>query len=158
MITFVRTNSDDASFRELVGQLDRELYERYGSGQDFFAQFNTLNAIQHVVVAYNDGAAPVGCGAFKLYADHVVEIKRMFVAPTSRGHGIASGVLNALEQWAAELNYSEAILETGTSQPEAIALFQKSGYTIMENYGQYAGVAESICMRKSIRKNGTIQT
>ena len=94
---------------------------------------------------------PWGVAVFKVYADHVVEIKRMFVARTSRGHGIASGVLNALEQWAAELNYSEAILETGTSQPEAIALYQKSGYTIMENYGQYAGIAESICMHKTLK-------
>ena len=150
MITFVRTNSDDAGFRKLVEQLDHELYERYGAEQDFFAQFNTLNAIQHVVVAHHD-ATPVGCGAFKVYAEHTVEIKRMFVTRASRGHGIAAGVLKALEQWAAELNYSEAILETGTGQPEAIALYKKCGYTIMENYGQYAGIEESICMQKSLK-------
>lgn len=151
MITFARTNSDDAGFRKLVEQLDRELYERYGAEQDFFTQFNTLHAIQHVVVAYSD-AIPVGCGAFKVYAEHTVEIKRMFVARTLRGHGIAAGILKALEQWAAELNYSQAILETGTGQPEAVALYTKSGYTIMENYGQYAGIAESICMCKALKK------
>jgi len=148
---FVRTNSDDAGFRILVEQLERELYERYGAEQDFFAQFNTLHAIQHVVVTYND-AVPVGCGAFKVYAAHTVEIKRMFVTKTFRGHGIAAGILKELEQWAAELNYSEAILETGTGQPEAVALYKKGGYTIMENYGQYAGIGESICMRKSLKK------
>lgn len=151
MITFERTNSDDAGFRILVEQLDRELYERYGAEQDFFAQFNTLTAIQYVVIAYQD-SVPAGCGAFKVYTGHTVEIKRMFVTKEFRGHGIAAGILRTLEQWAAELKYSEAILETGTRQPEAIALYTRSGYTIMENYGQYAGIAESICMRKSLKK------
>lgn len=151
MITFVRTNSEDTDFRKLVEQLDQELYERYGTEQDFFAQFNTLNAIQHVVVAYDD-AIPVGCGAFKVYAEDTVEIKRMFVTKALRGHGIAAGLLKTLEQWAFELKYTEAILETGTGQPEAVALYKKTGYTIMENYGQYAGIAESICMRKTLKK------
>jgi GNAT superfamily N-acetyltransferase len=151
MITFERTDSADPDFRILIEQLDRELYERYGAGQDFFAQFNTLNAIQHVVIACQ-GAVPAGCGAFKIYTGHTVEIKRMFVAKAFRGHGIATGILRMLEQWAAELKYSEAILETGTRQPEAIALYTRSGYTIMENYGQYAGIAESICMRKPLKK------
>ncbi len=150
MITLVRTNSGDAGFQKLVEQLDHELYERYGNEMDFYGQFNKLHAIQHVVVAYQD-AIPVGCGAFKLYSEHTVEIKRMFVTRSFRGHGIAASVLKALEQWAAELNYSESILETGTNQPEAVALYKKSGYTIMENYGQYAGVDGSICMRKSVR-------
>lgn len=150
MVTLVRTNSGDAGFQKLVGQLDQELYERYGAEMDFYGQFNTLHAIQHVVVAYQD-AIPVGCGAFKLYAEHTAEIKRMFVAKSFRGHGIAANVLKALEQWAAELNYTEAILETGANQPEAIALYKKSGYTIMENYGQYVGVEGSICMRKSLK-------
>lgn len=150
MITLIRTNSDDAGFRKLVEQLDRELYERYGNEMDFYDQFNKIDAIQYVVVAYQD-AIPAGCGAFKLYTGHTVEIKRMFVARSFRGHGIAANVLKALEQWAAELNYSESILETGTNQPEAVALYKKSGYTIMENYGQYAGIDGSICMRKSLK-------
>lgn len=150
MTTFTRTSSDDTGFQKLAEQLDRELYERYGTGQDFFAQFNTLDAIRHVVVAYQD-TIPAGCGAFKKYAEHTVEIKRMFVTKALRGHGIAAGIVKELEQWAVGLNYREAILETGTSQPEAIALYKKNGYTIMENYGQYAGIAESICMHKTLK-------
>lgn len=149
MITLVRTNSDDTGFRKLVELLDQELDERYGSEMDFYGQFNTLDTIQHVIVAYQE-SIPVGCGAFKLYTEHTAEIKRMFVAKSFRGHGIAASVLKALEHWAGELNYRETILETGTNQPEAIALYKKSGYTIMENYGQYAGVDGSICMRKSL--------
>jgi hypothetical protein len=46
-----------------------------------------------------------------------------------------------------------SILETGIKQPEAIALYQKSGYTIIPNYGQYTDVATSVCMKKLIGKS-----
>ncbi len=74
----------------------------------------------------------------------------MYVPVEQRGKGIASRVLQELEQWAGELNYKEIILETGKAQPEAIGLYQKSGYTTIPSYGQYAGVENSVCMKKSI--------
>ncbi|MEO6589269.1 MAG: GNAT family N-acetyltransferase, partial [Pyrinomonadaceae bacterium] len=57
-------------------------------------------------------------------------------------------ILAELENWAKELNFSECILETGLKQPEAIRLYQKSGYETILNYGQYAGVENSVCMKK----------
>ena len=74
----------------------------------------------------------------------------MFVLPERRGNGIAGSVLTELESWAGELDFSECILETGWKQPEAVRLYQKSGYEIIPNYGQYAGVENSVCMRKSM--------
>lgn len=74
----------------------------------------------------------------------------MFVLPEHRGKGIAFQILQELEKWAEELKYSESILETGKKQPEAIALYQKSGYEIITNYGQYENILNSVCMSKSI--------
>ena len=74
----------------------------------------------------------------------------MFVKPQFRNKGIAVKILNALESWAKKLNFSECILETGKKQPEAIRLYQKSGYTLITNYGQYVTVENSVCMKKSI--------
>ena len=93
---------------------------------------------------------PVGCGAFKKYEDGAAEIKRMFVLPEHRGRRVAAGVLKELEDWAAEMDFRECILETGYKQPEAIALYKRSGYEVIENYGQYIGVENSVCMRKII--------
>lgn len=147
MIDLVRTNSDNTDFRALVALLDAELQIRDGAEHGFYAQFNKIDAIREVVVAYENEMA-VGCGAFKEYLPRVAEIKRMFVLPERRGNGIAGSVLNELETWAGELDFSECVLETGLKQPEAVRLYQKSGYEIIPNYGQYAGVENSVCMRK----------
>ena len=149
MLTLARTTSDDPDFRTLVQLLDQDLRVRDSDDHAFYAQFNRVDAIRHVVVAYRDGE-PVGCGAFKGFAAGQVEIKRMFVRPAHRGRGTAQAVLAGLEGWARELGHTGCVLETGQQQPEAIALYQKCGYRLIPNYGQYAGVANSVCMRKEI--------
>lgn len=144
-----RTDSDEIDFRNLVVMLDQDLKRRDGDDHAFFAQFNKIDKIRHVVVCYHD-AIPVGCGAFKEFNTNTVEIKRMFVLPDYRGKGFAKAVLIELELWAAALNYTHTILETGKKQPEAIQLYLKAGYTIIPNYGQYENVENSICMTKEI--------
>ena len=149
MIKIVRADSENADFVTLVVLLDAELRIRDGDDHAFYAQFNKIDSIREVVVVYSDEAA-VGCGAIKPYADGTAEIKRMFVKPENRGRGIAGQILKELESWAAELGFHECILETGFKQPEAIALYKRSGYTVIPNYGQYAGVGNSVCMKKTI--------
>ncbi|KAA5549088.1 GNAT family N-acetyltransferase [Adhaeribacter rhizoryzae] len=149
MLTLHRTDSTNPDFIQLVNLLDADLRIRDGEDHTFFAQFNKIAAIRHVVVAYFDGV-PVGCGAVKAYTEEVGEIKRMYVRPEYRKQGIAGNILKELENWAAELNFKEVILETGQAQPEAIGLYSKSGYQIIPNYGQYAHVASSVCFRKAM--------
>ena len=145
----VRTTSENPDFQQLVALLDQDLAERDGAEHAFYAQFNKVAAIKHVVVAY-DNDAPVGCGAFKEFDAGSVEIKRMFVQPAHRGQGIAQAVLAELERWAGELGYASCVLETGKKQPEAIALYERSGYAYIPNYGQYVGVENSVCLQKAL--------
>lgn len=147
MYKIKRTDSDDSDFQKLVTALDKDLAIRDGEDHAFFAQFNKIAAIKHVVVAYEEGAA-VGCGAIKEYEKNVMEVKRMFVPLEKRGKGIASIVLGELENWAKELGYQKCILETGKKQPEAIRLYQKNNYATIKNYGQYADVESSVCFEK----------
>lgn len=149
MKSLIRTNSDNTDFRELVVLLDRDLQIRDGDEHSFYAQFNKVDKIRHAVVAYEDNEA-VGCGALRKYSEDAAEIKRMFVKPARRGRGIARNILAELELWAKELNFSECILEMGIKQPEAIRLYQKSGYLKISSYGQYLNVENSVCMKKSI--------
>jgi GNAT superfamily N-acetyltransferase len=74
----------------------------------------------------------------------------MFVFPELRGQGIASKVLSELERWASDMGAHACCLETGMKQPEAIALYTKSGYERIPNYGQYAGVGNSVCFKKKL--------
>jgi len=150
MLQLTRTNSDDADFIELVSRLDADLAQRDGNEHSFYAQFNKIDKIKHVVVAYENGAA-VGCGTIKEFSPRVMEIKRMFTSPERRGQGIASIILKELEKWAVELSCTKCILETGKRQPEAITLYQRSGYKRVSNYGQYIGIENSVCFEKEIR-------
>ena len=144
-----RTNSDDPDFRRLVIDLDKYLAEFDGDQHSYYAQFNGIADIPNVVVAYQDDEA-VGCGAFKRYDDATVEIKRMYVAPNQRGKRVGVQILSELERWASELGFGSTILETGQRQVAAIALYGKSGYEVIPNYDQYAGVDNSICMKKEL--------
>jgi len=147
MPKLIRTNASHQDFQTLVVLLDHDLQIRDGAEHSFFAQFNRIDSLQHVVVAYVENEA-IGCGAFKPYQGTAVEIKRMFVRPEYRGQRIAQHVLTELEAWASELGATSFVLETGLKQPEAIRLYQRCGYERIPNYGQYAGVENSVCMQK----------
>ncbi len=149
MISIVRTNTANSDFLILVRKLDAELAIRDGDDHAFYSQFNSLEKIRHVVLAYAAGE-PAGCGAIKNYSAGTMEIKRMFVLPDYRRKGIAEKILAELERWTAELSFSKCILETGKKQPEAIELYKKNGYQPIANYGQYAGVENSVCFEKKI--------
>jgi putative acetyltransferase len=149
MLRIVRTDSNSVDFIQLVKSLDAELAIRDGEDHAFYAQFNKLDKIRHVIVAYKNGH-PVGCGAIKAFAPDTMEIKRMYVAPAARNAGVAAEILSELEKWTVELSCTRCILETGKKQPEALALYRKGGYQRISNYGQYAGVENSLCFEKKI--------
>jgi putative acetyltransferase len=155
MITLGRTNSENQDFTTLVGLLDMDLAERDGKDHSFYAQYNKIHMIKHAVVAYEEGK-PVSCGAIKQYDSSSMEVKRMFTLPACRGRGFAAIVLKELEQWALELSYQRCILETGLKQPEAIKLYEKNGYTRIPNYGQYAGIENSVCFEKQLLQRTSV--
>lgn len=149
MINIIRTDSANPDFQSLVTLLDADLKIRDGADHAFYAQFNSTGNLKYTVVAYVDDQ-PAGSGALRWYTDDAAEIKRMFVKPGYRGQGIAKAMLRELETWAAELNFSSCILETGQNQPEAIALYTGMGFNLIPNYGPYAGINNSVCMKKSV--------
>jgi len=91
------------------------------------------------LVAYLDGE-PAGCGGWRAVPDlpGSAEIKRMYTDPRFYRRGVASAVLRALEDSAREAGMTRMVLETGTAQPEAIALYEKAGYVRIAGFGYYA--------------------
>ena len=144
-----RCKSNNNDFRLLIQELDAELSSRYGELQKQYNIHNQVELIDTVIVA-SVNQIPVGCGCFKRLDHQSAEIKRMFVTNEYRGHGIARNILSALEEWAKELGFKQSFLETGIKQFEAIGLYKKAGYVTTENYGQYAGNTNSVCMTKKI--------
>ncbi|MBC9795892.1 GNAT family N-acetyltransferase [Sinomicrobium weinanense] len=152
MIKILRISPENKDFSVLIKYLDADLALRDGEEHSFYAQYNKTDQIKHAVVAYNTDGKPSACGAIKEYTPDIAEIKRMYTSPENRGKGMASEVLKALEDWAMELSYKKCILETGKKQPEAIRLYQKNGYSVIPNYGQYAGVKDSVCFEKLLEQ------
>lgn len=150
MLIIKRTTSDNADFGKLVVELDAYLKIIDGDDHAFYAQFNKSDSLKYALICYEDKKA-IGIGAYKEFEPNVAEIKRMYTLPKYRGKGIASMILQELELWAKEEGFTSSILETGFMQIDAIGLYKKLGYEITENFGQYIGVENSVCMRKIIK-------
>lgn len=151
MIQIVRTNPRHQDFIAMVKELDADLAKTDGDEHSFYDQFNKIDSIKHVAVLYYDEIA-VSCGALKEFSTDTMEVKRMYSRRNFRGRGYAGMVLLELEEWAKELKYTRCILETGVRQPDAIALYKKMDYHLIRNYGQYAGVENSLCFEKCLEK------
>ena len=106
-------------------------------------------------VGYLDGV-PVATGAWRrspviaLGSDRTAEVKRMYVAPRARGAGLARRMLAHLEQSAAEHGAEVVVLETGMRQPEAISLYESSGYTPIPGFGHYKESPTSRCYARRL--------
>jgi putative acetyltransferase len=145
-----RESPDSPAAKRLIKKLDEDLLERYP------LQFihglrpgDSADPDLFFVVAYADNHA-VGIGALRPLEPGVGEIKRMFVLPEHRGKGVGRAVLSALEAQAVKLGYSSVRLETGTKQPEAIALYRSAGYAGILNFGEYADNPMSVCFEKKL--------
>ncbi|SHN07343.1 GNAT family N-acetyltransferase [Flavobacterium xinjiangense] len=148
-IEIIKTTSENADFGNLITALDASLWERYPELKTNYWGNNVIELNPNVVIVYFDNNA-VACGCFKKYDKNTIELKRMFVSPEARGLGLAKKIILELELWAHELGFSCSILETLYKQKEAIGLYQKVGYTIIDNYEPYIGLENSICMQKQI--------
>ena len=146
-ITLTKTDSSNPEFQKLVGLLDNYLKEINGEHHAFFSKLNTSDTLSHVLLLHSDNV-PVGCGAFKPFSEKEAEIKRMFVLPEFRGQGLGRKILKNLEYWAEESNFDFCILETSKDMPKAVKLYQKAGYSAIQNYGPYKDVESSMCMKK----------
>lgn len=146
MINYKRTNSSNPHFQQLIRELDADLTVTNGDEQAKFAEFNQVDKVKWVIVAYHNNQ-PIGCGGFKMNGKRA-EIKRMFVNRNFRGQKIGEQILKELETWASEEGVSGTLLETGTNQHEAQNLYKKLGYRIIPNYGPYVNFSDSICMAK----------
>lgn len=150
MLQLSRTDSSNPDFQRLIISLDAFLKENDGEEHKFYARLNTTESIRHVVVAYIENIA-VGCGSIKPYSRDTTEIKRMYVDPHYRNQGIAKQILTELEAWTLELGFKHCILETGKNMG-ANFFYEKAGYHVIPNYGEYVNAKNSICMTKSLQQ------
>ncbi|WP_455716237.1 GNAT family N-acetyltransferase [Anaerosporobacter sp.] len=143
------TDGTDKRFILLCQKLDECLNDLVGGEKQRvqYVQYNTLQDI-HDVVLIMEGDRAVGCGSFKQYDKEKAEIKRVFVNESYRGKRYGRVILKKLEELAKNKGYTKLILETGKPFVNAMHLYQGLGYHVIENYGPYVNMTESVCMEK----------
>jgi GNAT superfamily N-acetyltransferase len=145
----------------LIEEVQQEYVARYGGRDD-----TPLDPLMFeppagsFYVGYLDDV-PIASGAWRRRGDvevfgttETAEVKRMYVAPAGRGRGLARAVLAHLERTAATGGARAMVLETGTAQPEAIALYESSGYTPVPGFGHYTWSPQSRCFGKELPGSG----
>lgn len=140
----------------LLRDLETELIQRYrGTPGEGYADVDPTHPEHFTppdgtfLVAHSNGRA-VGCGGIRRVDGRTAEIKRMYVVPERRANGIGRALLGELELWAGAAGYERIILESGTAQPDACALYESSGYDRVEPYGVWKDSPESICYAKDL--------
>ncbi len=133
---FLYTTPLDPLAQPLVDQLTWEYATRYGSyfGEPPGAEMSRYPASLfappdgNFVLLLRDGRAIAG-GAFKRYDEQTAELKRIWTDPDFRRQGLARRIVDELEAQAARQSYGRIFLTTGFRQPEATALYLRTGYT-----------------------------
>jgi GNAT superfamily N-acetyltransferase len=154
-----RVSFDHPDAVKLNDEVQAEYHVRYGDGGDATpldpSDFEPPNGVY--LIAYDADGTPVATGGWRTqdandegYRDGDAELKRMFVIDGMRGRGLARRVLAALEEDARAAGRVRMVLETGTKQPEAIALYTSSGYSPCEKFGYYRHYEDSRCMAKPL--------
>jgi GNAT superfamily N-acetyltransferase len=142
--------------QDLIARLNAELEARYpepGATHFRLDPSEVAPGRGAFLVARADGV-PAACGAFRVIdleaPGRAAEIKRMYVAPSARGHGLGRRVLAALEARAIAWGVRRFVLETGDRQREAVRLYERAGYARIAPFGEYVGSTHSVCMAKSV--------
>lgn len=147
-VTISQADVHSTEAAALLAELTADLSERYADdGGGAFLPGDVLTPGSTFMIAWV-GEVAVGCGALRQMTDDIGEIKRMYVRPDYRGRGLAGRLLTALEQFAAQRGYRAVWLETGTKQPEAMHLYEKSGYHRIDCFGAHVDDPYSVCYEK----------
>lgn len=149
LLGFSRTNTKDKRFLEIIDLLNNELLENYREEQKTYDHLNILPE-DTLVILVEWCNKEIGSGCLKKNGENQYEVKRVYIKKEMRGKGISKKLMHELEIWAKEKNARELVLETGIKQTAAIDLYKSIGFKIIENYGEYAGNENSICMKKEI--------
>ena len=145
-----RADANAPESRQLIAELWVEIDQLYGNEIATAAELPREQTARAIFVIARRGDAAVGCGALRPRTATIAEAKRVYVRPSSRGHGIARAIMHELEQLARDAGFNEIWLETGLRQPAAIRLYESLGYTRIAAFGDYKDDPLSVCYGKRL--------
>jgi putative acetyltransferase len=135
----------------LIVELDRYLTGLYPAESNHLLALDALAASNVAFFVARRRGRPEACGALVREAPDWGEVKRIYVRPAARGLGLGRAILDEIESAARAMGLSRLRLETGSRQPEALGLFERSGYGRCAPFGAYPlGDPWSIFMEKAL--------
>ena len=150
---------DHPDAQRLIEQVQQEYVVRYGGRDGARIEAEEFTPPRGLfAVAYQSGK-PVAIGGWRRHEPHAygglpgerpAEIKRMYVAESARGRGLARAVLAHLEHTARQAGVDWLVLETGRKQPEALALYRSAGYVDIPHFGTYADAPLAVHLGKRL--------
>ena len=141
---------DDPVAQQLIEEVQQEYVVRYGGRDDAVVEpAEFAPPLGLFLVAEVDGV-PAGCGGWRVHGDGEVEVKRLYVGAGFRRRGLAALLLTELERTAAAAGYRRLVLNSGDRQPEALALYARSGYSPVPGYGVYADSPTAVFLGKDL--------
>jgi GNAT superfamily N-acetyltransferase len=149
-LTFELLPYDDPVVHALVEELQEEYVERYGSRDDTPVEPGEFEPPSGAFLVARLADEPVGCVGLRRHDDERVEVKRMFVRRPFRERGFARELVRATEVQARAMGYRTVILESGTAQPEALGLYESSGYERIPGFGYYRDSPMNRCYAKRL--------
>jgi GNAT superfamily N-acetyltransferase len=141
---------DDPVVKDLIELIQGEYVLRYGGPDDAPMDAAEFAPPRGLFLLATVEGAPAGCGGWRSLGDGRAEVKRMFTIAAYRGRGVARALLAELERTAAAAGIQRLVLETGTAQPEAMALYESSGYDPVDGFGHYAGAPRARAFGKRL--------
>ena len=150
-VDYIWTNGNNEDFQKFYIKTEKFYSSIVGGLKNrvAFVPYNISDSITDVLIASVSGVA-VGCAGLKAYSDSDVEIKRVWVDPEFRGNHISTAMMDALEKKAIELGFKRAILQTRPQMEEAVHLYTKRGYVLVDNYPPYDKLEGAICFAKEL--------
>ena len=134
----------------LLDRLDAYCAALYPAESNHLLGIDALCADDVVfLVARDPQGGALGCAALVVRPGYG-EVKRMFVDPARRGAGTGGALLRELARQAVRADLACLKLETGIHQPEAIALYERAGFTRCAPFGHYLPDPLSIFMERRL--------
>ena len=149
-VAFRATPYEDPVARELVAEVQLEYVARYGGPDGAVVDAAEFDPPAGVFLVAEVAGEPAGCGAWRLHAPGVVEVKRVYVRRAFRRRGLARAIMAALEESAARAGHSAVVLNSGDRQPEALALYAGLGYRDVPGFGRYADSPGAVFLGKDL--------
>ena len=143
----------DIRLINLVDELNTFFMDEWGEEvNDSYSNHHQLDSMKEAYIAlFNE--IPIGCACWKERSDGKPEIKRMYVKSDYRGTNTAKELLKTVEKSILSRGFNSVVLETGKDMLQAIRFYEKQGYEVIPNFGEFVDDDLCICLEKKLIKN-----